>query len=264
MQQALHFGAAGPVVGHTGQTVVVTGAAREIGLELGRFFGRAGADVLVFGYDREETAKAAADTGASRSGRIVNVTSCSGLHGNVGQANYATAKAGIIGFTRTTAKELARFGVTVNVISPNAEARMVASSPAEKKAELAAGIPLGRFADPARCAPPWPSSPPARLAPSGRTRRRSGQPRRSDGDAAVHRRSGDLLGLRPTSPPHRATYYPPNGAVPRRCHRCPSPAAPRRISFRWPTRVHLDHRVSQKVPAATMTTEDVDKTHLCR
>jgi NAD(P)-dependent dehydrogenase (short-subunit alcohol dehydrogenase family) len=56
-------------------------------------------------------------------------------------------KAGIIGFTKTAAKELARFGVTVNAISPNAETRMVASIPADKKAELAAGIPMGRFGD---------------------------------------------------------------------------------------------------------------------
>lgn len=81
-------------------------------------------------------------------GRVVNVTSYTGLHGNVGQANYATAKAGIIGFTKTAAKELARFGVTVNAISPNAQTRMVASIPPEKLAELTAAIPMARFADP--------------------------------------------------------------------------------------------------------------------
>jgi 3-oxoacyl-[acyl-carrier protein] reductase len=81
-------------------------------------------------------------------GRVINITSYTGLHGNVGQANYAAAKAGIIGFTKTAAKELARFGVTVNAISPNAETRMVSSIPAEKKSELAAAIPMGRFADP--------------------------------------------------------------------------------------------------------------------
>ncbi len=69
-------------------------------------------------------------------GRIVNVTSYTGLHGNVGQANYAAAKAGIIGFTRTTAKELARFGITVNAISPNAETDMVASIPEDRREEL--------------------------------------------------------------------------------------------------------------------------------
>lgn len=82
-----------------------------------------------------------------RYGRVVNVTSYTGLHGNVGQANYAAAKAGIIGFTKTAAKELARFGVTVNAISPNAETRMIASIPDTKKAELATQIPMGRFAE---------------------------------------------------------------------------------------------------------------------
>jgi 3-oxoacyl-[acyl-carrier protein] reductase len=86
---------------------------------------------------------------ANNYGRVINVTSYTGLRGNTGQANYATAKAGIIGFTKTAAKELARFGVTVNAISPNAETRMVASIPAEKLAELAAQIPMGRFAAPA-------------------------------------------------------------------------------------------------------------------
>ncbi|MCU1454125.1 MAG: fabG [Acidimicrobiales bacterium] len=82
------------------------------------------------------------------SGRIVNVTSYTGLHGNVGQANYAAAKAGIIGFTKTVAKEVAGFGITVNAISPNAETAMVASIPPEKKAELTAQVPQGRFGEP--------------------------------------------------------------------------------------------------------------------
>lgn len=81
-------------------------------------------------------------------GRIVNVTSFTGLRGNPGQANYATAKAGIIGLTKTTAKELAGFGVTVNAVSPNAETRMIASIPEDRKREITAGIPIGRFAEP--------------------------------------------------------------------------------------------------------------------
>jgi 3-oxoacyl-[acyl-carrier protein] reductase len=85
-------------------------------------------------------------------GRVINVTSYTGLHGNVGQSAYAAAKAGIIGFTKTAAKELARFGVTVNAISPNAETRMIAGIPDEKRAEVEAVIPLGRFADPAEIA----------------------------------------------------------------------------------------------------------------
>lgn len=81
-------------------------------------------------------------------GRIINVTSYTGLHGNVGQANYAAAKAGIIGFTKTVAKELAGFGVTVNAISPNAETRMIASIPEDVRAQITATIPLGRFGEP--------------------------------------------------------------------------------------------------------------------
>lgn len=84
---------------------------------------------------------------AQQSGRVINVTSYTGLHGNVGQANYAAAKAGVIGLTKTAAKELAAFGVTVNAISPNAVTRMVESIPEARRAEIAAGIPMGRFGD---------------------------------------------------------------------------------------------------------------------
>jgi 3-oxoacyl-[acyl-carrier protein] reductase len=206
----------------SGRTVIVTGAARGIGLELGRLFRDAGADVFLVDHDTDELTRAAGTVGAvgvaadvssttdvervveaavkatgrvdvlvnnagilrdrvlwkltdddwdqvlavhaggtfrfTRAcvphfrcrgyGRVINVTSYTGLHGNPGQANYATAKAGIIGFTRTAAKELARFGVTVNAISPNAETRMVATIPDDKKAQLAAAAPLARFGRP--------------------------------------------------------------------------------------------------------------------
>jgi len=86
-------------------------------------------------------------------GRVINVTSYTGIRGNVGQANYAMAKAGIIGFTKTAAKELAHFGITVNAISPNAETRMIASIPDAKREELLAQIPLRRFGSPAEMCP---------------------------------------------------------------------------------------------------------------
>jgi 3-oxoacyl-[acyl-carrier protein] reductase len=85
---------------------------------------------------------------AQEYGRVINVTSYTGLHGNIGQAAYAAAKAGIIGFTKTAAKELARFGVTVNAISPNAETRMIEGISDEKRREFEAMIPMGRYADP--------------------------------------------------------------------------------------------------------------------
>ena len=81
-------------------------------------------------------------------GRVINVTSFTGLRGNRGQANYSAAKAGIIGFTKTAAKELAAFGVTVNAISPNAETRMIASIPEDRREAVTAEIPLKRFAQP--------------------------------------------------------------------------------------------------------------------
>lgn len=210
----------------TGRSVIVTGAARGIGLEVGRLFAAAGASTFLVDFDGGELDRASAELGcaglqadvsstndvqrvvdavaettggvdvlvnnagilldkvvwrltdddwdrvlathlggtfrftraciphfrAQGYGRIVNVTSYTGLHGNVGQANYAAAKAGIIGFTKTVAKETARFGVTVNAVSPNAMTRMVESIPADKLGEIAVGIPAGRFADPAEIA----------------------------------------------------------------------------------------------------------------
>ncbi|MGQ0467364.1 MAG: 3-oxoacyl-ACP reductase FabG [Sporichthyaceae bacterium] len=90
---------------------------------------------------------------AAGHGRIVNVTSYTGMHGNVGQANYAAAKGGIIAFTKTVAKEVARFGITVNAISPNASTAMVAAIPADRLAAITESVPIGRFAEPSEIAP---------------------------------------------------------------------------------------------------------------
>lgn len=208
----------------TGRTIIITGAARGIGLELSRTFASAGGQVIMVDFDGDELTVAASEVGGvavqadvsktedaervvataiestgrvdvlvnnagilrdkvlwkltdddweavlavhlggtfrfTRAvvphlreqgyGRIINVTSYTGLHGNRGQANYAAAKAGIIGFTKTSAKELAAFGITVNVISPNAATRMTASIPEEKVAELSG--PIARFAHPSEIA----------------------------------------------------------------------------------------------------------------
>jgi 3-oxoacyl-[acyl-carrier protein] reductase len=209
-----------------GATVIVTGAARGIGLEFARTFAAAGAEVVMVDLDAGLLAEAAAAVGgvaapgdvtrtadvegivaeavertgrvdvvinnagllrdnvlwkisdedweavlgvsltgtfrltracvphfrARRFGRVINISSYTGLHGNVGQAAYAAAKAGVVGFTKTAAKELGRFGVTVNAIVPNARTRMVESIPAPQKEALEAQIPLGRFGEPSEMA----------------------------------------------------------------------------------------------------------------
>jgi len=70
-------------------------------------------------------------------GRIVNMTSTSGLVGNIGQANYAAAKLGIVGFTKVVALDMARYNVTANCISPFAWTRMIGTIPTETEAQKA-------------------------------------------------------------------------------------------------------------------------------
>jgi NAD(P)-dependent dehydrogenase (short-subunit alcohol dehydrogenase family) len=72
-----------------------------------------------------------------KSGRFINMTSTSGLVGNVGQANYAAAKLGIVGLTRVTALDMARYNVTANCISPFAWTRMIGTIPTETEAQKA-------------------------------------------------------------------------------------------------------------------------------
>ena len=81
-----------------------------------------------------------------RSGRIVNISSVVGITGNPGQANYAAAKAGLIGFTKSVAREVASRNVTVNALAPGyITTGMVEKLPEETREKILSRIPMGRF-----------------------------------------------------------------------------------------------------------------------
>lgn len=84
-----------------------------------------------------------------RRGRIINLTSVVGLVGNAGQANYAAAKAGLVGLTKTLAREVGSRGITVNAVAPGfIDTRLTDVLPDELKAALLKQTPLGRFGEP--------------------------------------------------------------------------------------------------------------------
>jgi 3-oxoacyl-[acyl-carrier protein] reductase len=90
-----------------------------------------------------------------RYGRIINVTSTAGVLGTIGQANYSAAKAGIVGLTMSAAKELAKFGITVNAIAPGAATPMTETIRTDErfKTKYLERIPAGRWAEPEEIAP---------------------------------------------------------------------------------------------------------------
>ncbi len=85
----------------------------------------------------------------NRSGKIVNISSVSGVMGNPGQANYAASKAGLIGFTKSVAKEVGPRGIQVNAVAPGfIDTEMTAALPEQVRQEFLRSIPLGRSGQP--------------------------------------------------------------------------------------------------------------------
>lgn len=104
-------------------------------------------------YLTRAAAKAMVDQG--RGGRIVNVTSASGLQGTIGQINYAAAKAGVVGLTKSAARELGRYGILVNAVAPAAATPMnekIRTDPKFSGRTLADRNLLGRYGEPAELA----------------------------------------------------------------------------------------------------------------
>jgi len=90
----------------------------------------------------------------ARGGRIINITSVVGVMGNPGQANYAAAKAGVIGFTRAVAREVASRGITVNAVAPGfIQTDIIAGMSEQATTAVMGQIPLGRIAEPDEVAP---------------------------------------------------------------------------------------------------------------
>src|SRR6266850_1566992 len=165
-----------------GEIALVTGATRGIGAAIADRLARDGARVIgtattadgAAGITRdtlllrmkEEDWDAVLDTNLAsvfrlskavlrgmmkaRKGRIVSITSVVGLTGNPGQANYSAAKAGIIGFTKSLAREVGSRGITVNAIAPGfIDTDMTRALPEAQRAALNTQIPLGRLGQPA-------------------------------------------------------------------------------------------------------------------
>ncbi len=150
----------------TDKVAIVTGSSRGLGRACARELADHGAKVVLNYYTNQESADellaemkvyctyAAVPHMIERGGgRIVNMSSIVGQMGNLGQSNYAAAKAGIVGFSKSAAQELAKFNITVNALCPGfIETEMVINLTEDVQKALLAKIPLGRFGQPGEVA----------------------------------------------------------------------------------------------------------------
>ena len=146
-------------------------------------------------------------------GRIINVVSPAALLGKDGAANYAAAKGGLLSFTKSLAREVGRYGITVNAVCPGLiDTRLIAALPAAERARHEQSIALGRFGEPAEVAHAirFLASPAAVL----RQRRDAGRRRRTD-DGVIRGSNSPLSALRS---PARGVPYGGRGRPPSSVH----------------------------------------------
>lgn len=114
----------------------------DICLKAAFFCSQVTADYMVVQAKKEQQAD-----GQPIARKIINITSGAGIHGNAGQAHYSSAKAGMIGLTKSNAKELARYNILVNAIAPVASTRLLNKVSDEVRKAFLTRLPLGRFGD---------------------------------------------------------------------------------------------------------------------
>ena len=144
--RALHDAGHAVIVTHTPRNTKAAAWLREQ-QSLGYSFTAYGVDVADYGSTHALARQVRAD------GRVVNISSINGSKGQFGQTNYSAAKAGVHGFTKALAQEVARKGITVNTVSPGYLAtEMVMAVREDVREKTISAIPVGRLGDPAEVA----------------------------------------------------------------------------------------------------------------
>jgi len=145
---------------HAGKVAVVTGGSRGIGRAIAILLAEGGAKVMICSRHLEAVqvvvSKILATGGeGAAGGRVMNISSVAGIMANPGQANYVAAKAGLIGFTKAVAKEVASRSITVNAVAPGfVKTEMTEVLSEDLRATYLKQTPMGRFGDPTEVAAP--------------------------------------------------------------------------------------------------------------